>query len=502
MIKNDPEVQEILKRCYRSTKTCAKVLFPESYSGEFSPLHDQIVDAFDSNEKKVAIAAPRGIGKTTLTRTYVSKRILFRDCHFICYISNSATMAAMQTENIKRELLTNRVVKRLFGSVKISDHTEAGLDESFSKEAWVAFGNTLVLPRGWDQQIRGLVWDKYRPDVFVFDDMEKKKELKNEELREGMREWFYSDAMKAISRYDKDWKMIYIDTLKHEDSLLQHLLESPDWKDLVLSACDSNYKSLAPSYMSDEDIMEEVESHRRDGNLDIFVMEYMNQPASAEDANFQSGYFKYYNETDADFIKDEKPKLENLVIIDPAKTVKLHSKESAIVGVGINLATSKIFVRDIVSRKMYPDELYNEMFKMLASLKALVLAVEVTSLNEFIKQPISNEIIKRRVGIGEPVWLNARASKEDRVAQLAPYYRQGYIYHNKACCGGLEAQLMSFPRSKLWDIMDAFAYIIELLELGGRYFEPTSSETDEDIEAEFRELEKEYEPPLTGWRFA
>jgi len=141
VIKNDPEVQEILKRCYRSTKTCAKVLFPESYSGEFSPLHDQIVDAFDSNEKKVAIAAPRGIGKTTLTRTYVSKRILFRDCHFICYISNSATMAAMQTENIKRELLTNRVVKRLFGSVKISDHAEAGLDESFSKEAWVAFGN-------------------------------------------------------------------------------------------------------------------------------------------------------------------------------------------------------------------------------------------------------------------------------------------------------------------------------------------------------------------------
>ena len=50
--------------------------------------------------------------------------------------------------------------------------------------------------------------------------------------------------------------------------------------------------------------------------------------------------------------------------------------------------------------------------------------------------------------------------------------------------------------------MDAFAYIIELLELGGRYFEPTSSETDEDIEAEFRELEKEYEPPLTGWRIA
>ena len=502
MIKTDPEIQDIVKRCFLSTKTSAKVLFPESFTGDFSPLHDSIIDAFDSPDRKVVIAAPRGIGKTTITRAYVTKKILFRECHFICYVSNSATMAAMQTENIKRELMTNRVIKKLFGSVKISDHAEAGLDESFSKEAWVAFGNTLVLPRGWDQQIRGLIWDKYRPDIFVFDDMEKKKELNNEEIRKGMREWFYSDAMKAISRYDKNWKMIYIDTLKHEDSLLQHLIESPDWRDLVLSACSDDYKSYAPSYMSDEDIAEEVELHRKNGTLDIFHMEFMNQPAASADASFRREYFKYYNETDVDFIKDEKKKLENFVIVDPAKTVKLHSAESAVVGVGVNLESNKIFVRDIVSKKMYPDELYNEMFDMVARLNAFSLAIEVTSLNEFIKQPISNEIIKRRIRIGEPIWLNARAKKEERVAQLAPYYRLGYIYHNASCCGGLEAQLMSFPRSRLWDIMDAFAYVIELLQLGGRYFEPPSLGEDVDIEAEFKALEEGYEPPLTDWRFA
>jgi len=254
--------------------------------------------------------------------------------------------------------------------------------------------------------------------------------------------------------------------------------------------------------MSDEEVRKLYEGHKRRGQLDLFYREYRNIPVSTEDAAFKQDYFKTYNETDIDFIKDEKPKLENFVIVDPAKTVKLHSAESAVVGVGVNLETSKIFVRDVVSDKFYPDQLYDEIFAMLARLKSHVLGVEVTSLNEFIKQPISNEIIKRRARIGEPVWLNARAKKEDRVAQLVPYYRQGYVYHNSSCCGGLEAQLMSFPRSRLWDIMDAFAYIIELLELGCRYFEPTPPVSDEDIEAEFRELEKEYDPPLEDWRYA
>jgi hypothetical protein len=55
-----------------------------------------------------------------------------------------------------------------------------------------------------------------------------------------------------------------------------------------------------------------------------------------------------------------------------------------------------------------------------------------------------------------------------------------------------------FPRSALWDIMDALAYIIELLELGERYFSPTEDLTDP--EQEFRELE--YETSLKEWRYA
>ncbi len=55
-----------------------------------------------------------------------------------------------------------------------------------------------------------------------------------------------------------------------------------------------------------------------------------------------------------------------------------------------------------------------------------------------------------------------------------------------------------FPRSKLWDIMDGEAYIIEMLELGERYFSP--KENPQDTEAEYKELD--YEEPISNWRYA
>ena len=497
MIKNDPEVREILKRCYTSTKTAAKVLFPERFWLPFSELHDEIFKILDDDSiQKAVIAAPRGFGKTTIdTIAYPAKKIVFQEKKFIVPISCTATKAVMDGENLKRELMNNVTINKLFGPIK---------SDSFSKEQWVTQSGTMVMPRGAGQQVRGILYDRYRPDLIIADDLEDPEEVRNEELRAKLRDWWFSDVCNSIDRASGKWKIIVLGTILHEDSLLVHLLDDPDWHSVSLSICDDDLKSNWPDFMNDEEVGKLHASHKRRGQLDLFYREYRNIPISTEDATFRQEYFKSYSETGEEFIKVKK-NLENMVIVDPAKTVKLHSAESAIVGVGVDLTSARLYIRDVVSRKMYPDELYDETFRMIAQLNAHVLGVEVTSLNEFIKQPILNEIIKRRVPIGEPIWLNARAKKEERIAQLVPYYRQGYVYHNETCCSGLETQLMSFPRSKLWDIMDALAYIIEVMELGNRYFEPAAfldGDGKEDPEAEFRELEDGYEPMVGNWRTA
>ena len=182
------------------------------------------------------------------------------------------------------------------------------------------------------------------------------------------------------------------------------------------------------------------------------------------------------------------------MIVDPAKEVQIQNADTAIVGIGIDRSSKKIFIRDIVSGKLYPDQIYKEAFQMIFRLKAFALAVEVTSLHQFISQPFQNEMRVQNV-FAQYIELKAVAKKQERIAALAPYYRNHYIYHNQTKCEKLESQLMGFPRSKLWDVMDATAYIVKLMDDLSMYFDPIYEDPNED---EFEELQ--FDKPLKRGR--
>lgn len=501
-----PSVEDILTPCYGHVGVFGKTFMPETFSQPYRALHDAMHRALDGPWQKVVIAAPRGVGKTSTVCGKAIERILFREINFLLYVRRSESLAIMQTENIKRELLTNTEIRKVFGNVKIDQDDPEGVDETFSKHSWTAFGNTLVLPRGKGQPVRGVIWKNYRWDLAIVDDLEDRRELENPEIRRQDKEWFYSDLMRGMDRYSKKWKLIYIDTLKHSESLLQELLDDPDWYAIRLQMFDDEYHSHVPEMFTDDDIKKEVESARRNGTLDILYMELQNVPVSKENASFRAEYFKYYDEHDV--VVDE-----TFVILDPAKTVQVQNADTAILAVGVNYTSGAMFVRDVVSGKMYPEQMYKEFFDMCRRYRVHTAGVEITGLEEFIKQPLTNYMRTLPPQYHVQVeWLKARGGdpggekgKIKRISALVPYYRQGIIYHNKGCCAKLEAQLLSFPRSGLVDCADCEAYIIELLELGERYFtEPTrEASLDDDMELieydEFAEIE--YDPPTRGnWR--
>lgn len=501
------EVSDLLVECYRSTKLFAQVFFADWFSAEFSPLHDEIFELIDSGERKIVIASPRGIGKTTICRTYAAKKILYQDCFFVPYVGQSEKLALLQTENLKRELASNKLL-RVFGEFHGSKSSSYGMRESFSKTSWVAkfdsehFG-TLVLPRGAGQAIRGVSFGKYRPDLIIFDDFEDSRLIDNEEIRSQWKIWFSADAEKAVARTFKDWQFIYIDTLKHEDALVQDLLESPEWTGVRQELCDDELNSNAPSFYTNEEIRAEYKEHKRKGQLDVFAREYRNQAISKETQSFRSEFFKHYSEQNlADLIGGSpSSRLRNIVLVDPAKTATMQSADSAIVGVGVDREGRNIYVRDVISGKFYPEELYKNAFNMVVRLNAHILGVEVTGLDEFIKQPFQNY---GRVNNINPIyrWLKARKGvtergKVERIASLIPYYRQGQVVHNETCCLKLENQLLGFPRSRLMDVMDCLAYIVEILELDSHYFEPLDYN---EFEPESVYAELENEGSLENWR--
>lgn len=517
----DSQTKNILAACSISTRMVAKTLFPERFNMPFAEsVHGKIFELIDGPENKVAIAAPRGWGKTSIVALALMARyILFNITGFICYINKSHDAASLQTENLRRELVTNKMIKELFGDFRQRDVSAKEFEEVFSKKAWVAY-NTLVWPRGAGQQVRGVLFKNDRPGLIIIDDLEDPEKIDNDDIRNGWHRWLYADVIKAVPRLHRNWKIVYIDTLKHEDATLQKLLDSPEWKSVRLEACDDNFNSTAPEFMSNDDIASEWEEHVEANQTDVFFRELRNLPISTLDAAFQKDYFRYYNNpmvmkktehdlklTDSDIQNDQR--IETAVILDPAKTVKIHSAESAIVTIGIDLINARLFIRNAISEKMYPDEIYEALFTTAINYDASVIGIEETSLNEFIKQPIKNEMF-RRGKFFHLIWLKPRGGtkKELRVKELVPYYRLGYVYHNAAdttiCMSNnsdnkssLEKQLVGFPKSKLWDLMDATSYIIQLLEVGERYF--TSKNQDlSNPESEYDELE--YEDPVENWR--
>ena len=490
---NNSDIQEIMAQCYVSTAYTAKVLFPERFYLEFSRMHDQLFEVLDDESiQRLVIAAPRGFGKTSLVNLALPSRyMLFQDKKFIIPISSSATSATLQAENLKRELMQNEQVVKLFGSIK---------SEQFSKEQWITEGGTMVMPRGSGQQVRGLLHGNNRPDCIIIDDLEDAETVRNEEQRAKLKEWFFADVSNSINRNRPDWRIIMIGTVLHEDALLENLLSDSSWTSVRLSLCNESYESNWPDFMPDDKVQDLVNDYRKSGMLDVFYREYMNVPISVEDAVFKQEYFKYFD--DADLLKSDH-RIEYVILVDPAKSVKLHSAYSAIVCVGVDCETNALYIRDLVNERMYPDKLYDEIFAMADRFNARVVGIEVTSLNEFITYPVRNEMLRRGL-MFDLIELKARGKKEDRIASLASFYRQGLIYHKKGVCDVLETQLMSFPRSRYFDAMDAFAYIVEMLEVGYRYFEPAEDVYDspEDIEKEYDVLKKNSPDALEGWRIA
>lgn len=499
-LRKEASVEEVLYECSKDTALHCSFFFPGRFKREFGPHHHEIFEALDNDQiRRFLLMAHRDFGKTSILQLgYASQRLLFNFSKFIVPISCSAMQAVQQSENLKMNLMTNDIIEAYWGVLRPEDK-----ETSFSKNMWIVkvqddqFG-TIVVPRGSGQQLRGLIYGDSRPDLVLVDDLEDPENMLTDESRKNQKNWFASTLENIVDIAEDDWRIIMMGTAVHEDSILWDLIDDPeDWKSVSISLCDDNFKTLWPERFSQEKVDSIVSMHRRRSTMDSFYREYMNLPVSLEDAAFRQSYFRYYNPDSINFNKVS----ESMVIVDPAKTTKLHSAESGIVGVSAGTKDNKFWVREALGLKLNPNELYNETFNMALRIGANVIGVEVTSLEDFIKHPFVDAATLRGLNFTF-IWLKARGKKENRVRELAYYYIQGLIEHHPTACKQLEAQLISFPNSKRWDIMDSLAYLSVMLEEGERFFSVFGSDNEDEIELEYEDLliEDEMEVDIDGWR--
>lgn len=481
---NDPVWRQLLEKSAVDTRAFASTFLGDIFFRPFSQQSKLVFEAIDGPHQQVAILAHRGFGKTSSAMAALLKRICFRQTRFALAVSSTATFAEQIAANLMSEISGNSLIQNVFGDLRNK--------ESWSKQHFLA-GDTFVLPRGAGQQVRGQNYKNRRPDLILVDDLEDAEAVESEDRRAKLKQWFFADLLNSVDRGSNNWKVVVIGTLLHEDSLLANLIEDPSWHIVNIPLCDDELVSFYPEFMTDAEVRALYDKMVRQGLADVFAREQQNKPISGLDAIFKQEYWqeKYYEPGD---ILDNRD-IYFVTIIDPAKTVKLSSDYSAIVTVGVDLTNHKLYFHDCVSKHYQPDQIYDEAFRQVEVHGSRILAVEVTSLNEFITQPLLSEMRKRNIHVNF-VELKARDKKEMRIAQLAPFYRQGYIHHNAQVSSKLELQLMAFPRAKNDDVSDAFAYVIEVLGLNEEYFY-APSDPDKD---EYAGLDND--PPLQAWRTA
>lgn len=490
-IRSDAEISDILERCYLDTKLFCQVFFPDYFSKPFSKkIHDPIFECIDNPANKlIAITAPRGIGKSSiLNMALPAKHILYQDKKFIIPISQSADAAVEMGENLKEELLANKLIYEFFGKMD---------SWKWSEKQWITSSGIKILPRGAGQQVRGRRFGKDRPDLIIVDDLEDDKEVQNEELRKFVRDWFFNSLLNSVDRGSSNWQVIVIGTIRHEDSLLIHLQKDPEFVHLDLEICDEELNSNWPEFIPTEQIHHMHDVAKERGELAGFYREYRGITMPPGLAGFRPEFFVNYTESEDEL--NRNPDIESIVMADPAKTHTDTSCNSAVVGVSIDTKTMRIYVRDVVERQMFPDELYDEMIDMAVRIRARVLGPEVTSLNEYITYPLRNRMMQRRKFF-DIVEVKPRDKKATRAASLIPLYRTGMVKHNPACCARLESSLMAFPHPQSWDVIDCLSNLTFVLEFGERYFIGVHDDTPEEIEKEYDELKEDNEPPLSGWR--
>lgn len=507
-MKLSDEQIDLLARCSKDTLLTGKVFFPDSFTSPFEEAHRKIGEALDSGHPRVVIKAPRGIGKTTIVLTHIAKAVLFRQYHYIYYISASETFAMQKTENLKNKLKTSKEVRELFGSI----HPKATrnrnvINPKSAVRGWTAF-DTFLQPRGAEQQVRGglefIAGKDRRPDLLVLDDLEIKKALKNSERRKELLTWFFADPYKCFDHIDIKngfGRTIYIDTLKGSETLLQRLLDDPDWLSVELSLCGPDLKSTMPHMIPDDVLKRDREMHKRLGILEVWTQEMQGIASPEELRLFKKEYYRYYTVAEdhlrvfnifrKEVIRAFLSDMTNITIFDPAKTITPTASYTAIITISVSRSSKMIFIRETFKDRVDPDTAIDEFCRVILKYNVQIAGVKSNSLHLWATMPINQAF--RDKGISALLEeIPERREKRERIKELFDFYKRGQIIHQKGVTDALEEEQKNFQGSEELDLLDAEADVLYIMNKYGIYFNPMLSGMAADEYDELGAREADY----------
>lgn len=438
-------------------------------TGEPTPsakYHEEIIDLF-YDHNRVAIAAPRGHAKSTVTSfAFAMHEAIYGKKDTIVLISASENQAIQFLERIKNEIETNHRIKNIFGDLK---------SDKWSATHIKLTNGTSIFAKGRGAQIRGLIEGASRPDLVILDDIEDEELVRSELRRSDLEEWLNGSVMPGVE--PKVGKIICIGTILHMDSLLNRLLNDEYYPDFV----SKRYQAIKQPGDSDVDtpvplwperfsleMLEDIkDSYIARHQLSRFFMEYQNDPIAQENATFKPEYFQFFEELPT--FKTSPGGLFTEVFIDMGGASESKSADPTAIIVAVSDDKGTLYVEDYKNKRYGNDwkPFFDDLFNIHARHQPSRYVFEKTAVARSIEGGLKREMLKRGVSLnyemvnptkgGGSSRGNMSPGKYHRISSMEADFKLGQIKMRKWMTD-LQEQLISFPRGQHDDLIDALGY--------------------------------------------
>jgi predicted phage terminase large subunit-like protein len=452
---------------------------------------------FPGRGLKINLLGPRGSAKSTVASLAVPLRAaLEKQEPYIWIVSDTAAQACGHLENIKSELLDNRLLAAAYpAAVGVGPVWRRGL---------IALRNGVTIEAlGTGQRIRGRRRRQHRPTLVVCDDLQNDGQIRSALQRERSREWFHGTLMKAGTARTN---VVNLATALHREALAMELCRTAGWTSRIFRSIvrwpengslwqewEAIYTDVAnPRYRADARafyeehrpamragamvLWPEVEDlyalmcMRVESGRTAFEREKQNSPVSPELCEWPESYF------DEGIWFDEWPGnlLVRTMALDPSKGADARRGDySALVVLGVDRA-GMLYVEADLGRRPTPEIVATgaEWFRRF---QPDVFGVESNQFQDLLAGQFEGEFRRQGILAARPVGIENRTPKVVRIRRLGPYLSTGRLRfkNQSASTRLLVEQLMQFPIADHDDGPDALEMALRLAQeiFHGRTFD-------------------------------
>lgn len=426
------------------------VYFPDACPDTPPEFHRIMLHWFFSSYKRTVCAAPRGHAKSTIcSQIAVLCAVALRLDHNIILASSTLPQSIDLLTAIKNELQANETFCRDNGISMDKKDIMTWNQEVIELRLTDGF-LVRISAKSSGSSLRGTKFNNWRPSLILLDDIEDEENVSTPEQRNKLKSWLYSVIVPALD--PKKWRIRFVGTVLHEDSLLNSCIKNPRWHPAVFKAHNKDFSHILwPERFTKEMLMDLKDDFKSEGKEHLYYMEYLNTVIPVGGAFFSVEKIKKVS-----FIPEGA---EFYSACDLAISVKDQADYTVIVTGA--MFEDKLYIADIKRGRWGSEEIIDAMLRTERQYHPTNFVIESGAIQKSITPFLEVEERKYHTYISKS-FVQPVKDKKSRARGLQGLVSRGYVYILETCdyIDELSHELEKFGSTNHDDIVDALSHLV------------------------------------------